>query len=263
MANLIRKSFLSPQLPNLAFKRFRGKINIQRPRVHHFERALVVELTKPIYPKKERLKPCPVDESFFTKKNKSEEIHPYVRIIAKEVKNWFDHSKMIGIVHINPMSSKEFFKARVAFHKSGMQVKKYGSAILKTAIADTKYDVIKELNNNKFFSTGFIFCTEHNKVNQMLNILKKTPQMTLLCGIVEDRLLSRNELIDYANMPDIQIVRSQFANVLNLAGSTIVQNLESHQLNLVNILDAHVRVNQKSDETKEELTATTNEAEKS
>jgi large subunit ribosomal protein L10 len=218
--------------------------------VHHFDRALIVELTKPTYPRKERVKPCPVNESKYTKKDGQKEIHPYERIIAREVYNWFDHSKMIGIVHINSINGEDFFKARVAFHKGGggMQLKKYGSSILKTALTDTKYESLMELNNNKFFSTGFIFCTEHNKVSTMLKILKKIPQMTLLCGIAEGRLLSKNEFVEYANMPDIQIVRSQFANVLNLAGSTIVQNLQSHQSHLVNILNAHVRENQKTNE---------------
>ncbi|XP_070509184.1 large ribosomal subunit protein uL10m [Chironomus tepperi] len=245
MTSILRNSFLTAQLPNLAFKRFRGKINIQRPKQPHFHRALILAMTKPIYPKKERVIPCPLDESKF--KKKAVEVNPYEVILAKEARNWFDQSKMVGIVHINPINGEEFFKAAVALHKQGMKIKKYGNSLLKLAVQDTKYECILELNQNKFFSTGFIFCTEHNKVNTMLKVLKKIPQMTLLCGIAEGQLLSKNEFIAYGNMPDIQIVRSQFVNVLNLAGSQLVQNLQSHQTNLVNILDAHVRENTKSD----------------
>lgn len=161
------------------------------------------------------------------------------------MKNWFDHSKMVGIVQVNSITGEDSFKASVAFHKSGMHYKKYGQSLLTRAIKDTNFECLLPLNNNKSFSTGFIFCTENNNVSLMLKIIKKVPQMTLLCGIAEGRLLSKKQFEEYATMPDIQIVRSQLTNVLNLAGSQLVQNLQSHQSNLVNILEAHVRENSK------------------
>lgn len=184
------------------------------------------------------------------------EENPYETILAREVRNWLDHSQMVGIVHINPINGEDFFKARVAFHKEGMQLKKYGNGVMRKAITDSKYEALLNLVGLKTFSTGFIFCPEHKKVNAILKIIKKTPQMHLLCGIVEDRLLSRNEFVDYGKMPNITIARSQIVNVLNMAGSHIVQRLESHQSNLVNILDAHVRVNQKAEVTEAKLDET-------
>lgn len=206
-------------------------------------------MTDPTYLPKERVMPC---RDILFENSKRKEDNPYETILAREVRNWFDHSQMIGIVHINPISGEDFFKARVAFHKEGMQLKKYGNTVMRKAIEDSKYEALMSLVGLKTFSTGFIFCPEHKKVNTILKILKKTPQMHLLCGVVEDRLLSRKELMDYAKMPDISIARSQIVNVLNMAGGHIVQRLESHQSNLVNILDAHVRVNQKVDAVKAE-----------
>lgn len=173
------------------------------------------------------------------------EENPYEEILAREIRNWFDHSKMVGIVHVNPIKSEEIFKVQVALHKSGMRFKKYGRNLFTRAVKGTNYECLLPLNENKSFSTGFIFSTENNDVNALLKILKKVPQMQLLCGITEGRLLSKKEFEDYAKMPDIQIVRSQLANVLNMAGSQLVQNLQSHQSNLVNILDTHVRENSK------------------
>lgn len=181
--------------------------------------------------------------------------NPYERIIAREVKNWFDHSQMVAVLHVNPISGEDFFKARVAFHKNGMQLKKYGSSVLKQAINDTPYEVLLSLQRCKTACTAFAFCTEHNNVSTIMKILKKIPQMMLLCGIVENRLLSKNELVEYSKMPDISIARSQIVNVLNMAAGQLVQNLESHQSNLVNILDAHVREGEKKEKT-ETATAT-------
>lgn len=182
-------------------------------------------------------------------------MNPYENILAREVRSWFDHSQMIGIFHINSINGEDFFKARVAFHKNGMQLKKYGNKIMELALVDTKYEEILKLQGLPTFSTVFAFSTEHKKVSAMIKIIKKIPQMHLMCGVVEDRLLSKNELVAYGNMPDISVVRSQFANVLNLAASQLVQNLESHQSNLVNILDAHARLNQQESEPTKETAA--------
>lgn len=228
-----------------------NKLFIQRPRQPHYERARVIAVTNPIYPPKQMIQPCP-DSSLKSRKEKED--NQYETILAREVRNWFDHSQMTAIVHINPINGEDFFKARVAFHKDGMQLKKYGGTVMEKAVIGTKYEVLLSLTGLPTFCTGFIFSPDHKKVNSILKILKKIPQMHIMCGIVDDRLLSKTEFTDYAKMPDITMARAQLANVLNMAGSHIVQRLETHQSNLVNILDAHVRVNQKDegeiDETK-------------
>lgn len=155
---------------------------------------------------------------------------------------------MTLILHVNPMNGEDYFSARVAFHKNGMQLKKYGSAILKLALENTKYEELLCLSKTSSFSTAFIFTPEHKKISTVLKIIKKIPQMHLLCGIIDDRLLSKNEITDYSKTPSIDVVRSQFVNVLNMASSQLVQNLTSHHSNLVNVLDAHVRANEKPNE---------------
>lgn len=174
--------------------------------------------------------------------------NPYEVILGREVRNWFKHSQMVGVFHVNPISGEDFFNARVAFHKNGMQLKKYGIAVMNNALQDTKFEVLLELQKSKTFATAYVFSTEHNNIATVMKLIKKIPQMHLLCGIIEDRLLSKNELVEYAKMSDINIARSQLVNVLNMAASQLVQNLESHQSNLVNILDAHVRENEKNKE---------------
>lgn len=185
------------------------------------------------------------------KGQKKDEVNPYEVILAREVKNWFDHSQMTVALHVNPMNGEDFFKARVAFHKSGMQLKKYGSRILKLAFANTKYEELLCLSKTSSFSTAFVFSPEHKKISTVLKIIKKIPQIHLLCGILDDRLLSKNEITDYSKMPSIDVVRSQFVNVLNMASSQLAQNLASHQSNLVNILEAHVRASERPSENGE------------
>lgn len=169
---------------------------------------------------------------------------------------------MIAVLHINPINGEDYFKARVAFHKNGMKLQKYQPSIMEYALRDSPFEVLLPVQDIITFSTAFAFSTEHKNVGSVLKILKKIPQLHLLCGIVEGRLLSKNELVNYSNIPDISIVRSQFVNVLNMAASQLVQNLQSHQSNLVNVLDAHVRENDKPTGEEKEVTNSNAEPEK-
>lgn len=173
------------------------------------------------------------------------EDNQYENILAREVRNWFDHSQLIGVLHVNPINGEDFFDARVAFHKDGMQLKKYGNGIMTKALVGTKFETLLPLNRVVTFSTAFVFSTDHKRVDSIVKILKKFPQMHLICGVVENQLLSRNELIEYSKMASIDVARSQLVNVLNMASSQLVQNLNAHQSSLTNILDAHVRENSK------------------
>lgn len=212
----------------------------------------MIEVAKPYFEKKERVRPCPQEYIALKRPPVEKDINPYEIILAREARNWFEKSQMIGIVHLNSMPGEVFFNFAVALHKNGMKIRKYGRSLLEKALENSKFETLMPLNRNQFFSTGFIFSTEHKNVNLIMKSAAKFPQVQLLCGIVEDKLLSRNEFIEYGKMPDIKIVQAQFANTLNLAANQLVQNLQCHQSNLVNLLDAHVQANSKEDEKPKE-----------
>ena len=226
-------NFLRTQLPGLISKRFRGKINIQRPRAPHYERARVLAVTQPIY------KPKPVNEKCVKdlEVSAAKPENPYERIIAREVVNWFEHSQFVGIFHVNSVSQEELFKMRVELHKKNISLKSYGPKIMKMALTNTKYE-----NTLPLFEASYciLFAPEAKNVKDVLRITKKVPQLILLAGVLENRIMSRNEITQYAAMPSLQVAQAQLCNVLNSAASGLVHNvLDAHSKQLVQILDVH------------------------
>ncbi|KAL5285913.1 hypothetical protein ACFFRR_007534 [Megaselia abdita] len=169
-----------------------------------------------------------------------EQENPYNRIIAREVLNWLNHSKMVAIFHLNSINSDDFFNARVALHKQNMQLKVYGKKIISMAVEGTKFETIEPL----FDSNHCIVFSSEEQVSKLLRLTKKVPQMVLMAGIVQNRLLSRNEFTDFASLPDLTTARAQLVGTLNMAGGKIVEDLEAHSKNLVNILDIHAKGDQ-------------------
>lgn len=238
--------------PIIQFKRFRGKINIQRPQLPHYDRALFNAVTNPVIPLPKVTEIC-YENRLQGKVAKETVDHPYERIIGKEVFNWLTHSKVVGIFHVNSITAEELFKVRVAFHKKNMHYKVYGKSIIRKAVANTKYEAMLPLFES---NNGVVFSPEP-QVAEMLKIIKKVPQLILMAAIVEDRLMSKSEVVNYVSLPSLQIARSQLVGVLNTAAGSLVNNLQAHQTNLCYSLDAYAQQSNNGDSPTEPTTSNT------
>lgn len=212
---------------------------MQRPKPPHYERALMEAVTTPIYPKTYVVEDC--RQKQIEKLNRVKvvvEPHPYQTILANELKELFETSSMILICHRNPIKSFDIFNFRVALHRKNVQYKMFGKKVVKQAIDESKFKKLLPL-----FETDncMLFSAEQN-IGDVLKILKKTPQIILLAGVIDNRALSRNQLEAYAKFGDLDTMRAQFAATLYAAGNQIVSNLQSHQSNLVYMLDARSKM---------------------
>lgn len=232
--------------------RYRGKINIQRPRQLCYEKARIVRATRPIFAADPRDTFC--GKAPKTGKAKKNQKNPYHAIIAREVREQFDASQLIVFFHENPFKAEANFDAQVAFHKQGMKLKSYGRTIMSVALKGSIYKPIMPLFATK---TSIVFSPEP-KVAQVLKIVKKIPQLILMAGIAHGRYLSKNELERLAQMPDLQVTRAQFAAVLDSVGGQLVRDLQAHQTNFVGLLDQHAKsADQPTEETKPDDSSST------
>ncbi|XP_067624731.1 large ribosomal subunit protein uL10m [Eurosta solidaginis] len=236
MSQLLRQVILlSCRTPITQTQRFRGKINIQRPRAPHYERARVLALVQKYA--EEKKQKDPTKNCFVPRKRNVDAENPYALVIAREVRNWLQHSRMVGLYHLNSIKEDDLFPIRVQLHKKNMHFKAYGKQIMKTAVEGTQFEAILPLFENR---TCIVFSTEQH-VGQLLRITRRCPQMILLAGIVDERLLSRNEFMAYAQLPGLQAAQGELVQTLNMAASNVVQQLETHQKNFVNVLDVYAK----------------------
>lgn len=166
-----------------------------------------------------------------------EKMHPYEQILANELFGCFDSAKMILICQKNSMNAFEFFNFKVALHKKNIKTKVMGREIIQGAIKDTKFNAMLPLLSQTPFNC-MLFSDEWN-VNDALRVIKKTPKILLLAGSLGDRFMSKNELENFAKLPDLGIVRAQFVATMESVGGQLTNHLQAHQSNLAYMLDAH------------------------
>ncbi|XP_066589190.1 large ribosomal subunit protein uL10m isoform X2 [Prorops nasuta] len=225
-------------------KRFR-KLLVNKPNISHYERRLVEEFVTPIYEHPNTNKPWK-DLCLKRGKNCKTEIDsPYERLIAKEVRNWFDTSRMIVILHKNDMNMEYEMDIRIALKKYDMIMKHYNKRILHYAFEDSPYTTVTMLTNVNY---AFIFSPTPNYIN-LKKVLKKFPKFVIMAGILEGRLLNLVELEKYGNM-DIVSMRVQLVQCLqNAGGNHLNQQLSQHQTTLITRLKQICDQNSKENKT--------------
>lgn len=221
-------------------KRFRGKINIQRPRPPFYTRKLFNAVTEPIYPFKSAVDLCNetrAERAAEQQLSLEEDLHPYEKILAKELADAFDAAKMVLLCQKNSIVEFDFFNFRVAMHRANIKTKVQNRKLIRAAIEDTKYSVMLPILMQTPYNC--ILMGEEWNVDDALKILKKTPKVLLLAGWLGDHYMSKTQLENYAKLPDLTTLRAQFAATLNTAGGQLYNHLQAHQSNFAYMLDAH------------------------
>lgn len=221
--------------PNVISVRHR-RINVQKPRKPHHYRAVIEEVTKFKYPWvipsslpwSERC-PKPSDSVKIIEEN------PYEKILAKEVKDLFEQSAMVAIFHKNPIKGELDFKTMKAFKMAGMDHLVYGKSTLNLALAQTNYAAVLDL----FQSHSALVFSSTPQVPKLLKMIKKMPHLILLACIVDGKLLSKNQTVEYGSLVDIQNARARLISVIGQVNNRCLQTIGQTQLTMVRYLEQY------------------------
>ncbi|GJQ83535.1 hypothetical protein Trydic_g10887 [Trypoxylus dichotomus] len=239
MSFLTRRGILHTFNPIVQVKRYRGKINIQKPKPPHYERAKYIALTKPFYEKK-RLDIC---DKNIDRWGRFKVENPYQRLLADELLDKLKSSRLVAFYHMNSMTGDEHNKANVLFHRQNMLYKNYGKETLKMAVQGTPYEVL-----GKWYSShNMIVFSPDLKIRELLRVNKRLPTLILLAAIAENKFLNVDELQRLSFIPNLQAAQAQFVQTLNSVGNQIVSQLTSHQNTMVSQLQERMKQLEESD----------------
>ena len=156
-------------------KRYRGKINIKKPKIY-FKKRVLNELLTPFFinPNKDKSLEQFCIES--EEKQVEKPLGPYDQIIAREVRNWFDNSKMVVCLHVNSIKELDVFDIKVALFKENMHYKYYGTHIINNVIKNSPYEALVPLVSER---TSFVFSPAINTI-KLEKIIKKSKRMFVI-----------------------------------------------------------------------------------
>ncbi|KFM67776.1 39S ribosomal protein L10, mitochondrial, partial [Stegodyphus mimosarum] len=214
------------------FRIFARFLNFQsrNPRDPHFEKKKLLEVCKPIYvePQLPAWETCP--HSFAETKA---DAHPYEKILSEELKKNWKASKMVLFYHMNPLTVAEEKEIRKLFFKKDLFFHVYSSTVVKLALDGTEF--YRSISHLFESSSAFLFSGE-NLISEALMLNRKTSQIVLLAGIIDNMFYSRNQLTEISNLSK-KPVREELVGLLDCLTSKISQNVCYHSQILCHYLN--------------------------
>lgn len=209
-------------------KRFRGKINVKKPRIY-YKKAVLNKLLMPFVPNPIAGKS--LDEICLQKTSSRAEkpLNPYEEILAKEIRNWFDQSKMVACLHVNSIPQRDVFEIQVPLFKANMYYKQYEPKLVSKAIENSPYKDLRPLLSRY---TAFVFSPDIN-VRTLEKIIKKCKKMFTLGGILEGYILSSEQFSKFGEMNITSLQMGLVQLLQNAGGGNLNHQLTYHQSTLV------------------------------
>ncbi|XP_054007288.1 39S ribosomal protein L10, mitochondrial [Hylaeus anthracinus] len=229
MAQLVKRAFqLTPNQLLYQQKRYRGKINLKKPKVN-FVKKIVNELLTPYFINPDKDKPL-YELCKNVKLLRKEELGPYEKILTRDVRNWFDNSKMIACLHVNSIKEDKVFDFKVDLKMVNMYYKRYGKSVVFAAIEDSPYEAITPLLKGGW--TAFVFSPDIN-ATALKNIVKKYQQLCIMGGVLERQVFKCDDFLKYGSLDMTTTQLGLVQTLQNAGGVNLSRQLTHHQTTLV------------------------------
>ena len=135
------------------------------------------------------------------------------------------------------MKNTDWNDLRFELGKENIKIKVFPNKISCRVLQDTKYENLKFLFKS---FTATCFSTENN-LKELLKIMKSFPQLQLMGGKVEDRILSRNQVTEHGKLPSIEMLQAEFLQLLMQPAQNLKHFVNQSQKQLCSNLEQYVK----------------------
>ena len=156
-------------------------------------------------------------------------------MIASEVRSVFENNNIVAVFHYGDMSIVEWEDLRFELRKQFTCVKVFPNKVACKALEETVYKEISPL----FLSTTCVVYSDEGTVKPILAIIKKQPKMELMGAKIDNRLMSRHAVMEYAKLPSLQEQHFTLVHNLSSPANRLSASLQQNQQQLVDSLSRH------------------------
>lgn len=222
---------------------YRVRFDPKRPREPDFEKKLLLAVMEPSFRTDSSPQSVKCAQKMQERHEKQKEIHPYVLLQADQCRQELE-SPFVYLFHINPTKSEELRKIKISMLKNEIHFRQYSIQVLETAMHGTRFSSLADI----LVYYG-VFCFSHKNRLPFLNKLtKKHPNLILLGAIAENRVMNKEQLTEYTNLPSIDVLRAQLCHTLSTPSTAIHSSLGYHLTDLSSSLQRRASSEEKKEE---------------
>ncbi|NWI67720.1 RM10 protein, partial [Todus mexicanus] len=219
-------------LPTLQVARHGSKAVTRHWKAMHFQRQKLMALTEYVAPR-----PLVPPRCVTPQEPKHQEEDGYARLLRRQVEEVFRHSRMIAVCQFNSMPDEDVVMMRHYLRKHNIEVKFVLNEIVRPVLSQSKYKNLLPL----FVARNILLVSPEAKAKEMLRVLKGVPQVNLLGACIDDTILSRQGVENFAKLPSLEASQGQTVGALALLPSQTSSLLQRGPAHLAALLDQHIR----------------------
>jgi len=164
------------------------------------------------------------------------------KLYAREMMQMLERSKMVAFLHTNPISDHKFRVAWQDGRRIGAELKRYNLRIGKYGLRGTQWENCLHFfmnYNAEYLEQPMLFFPEINP-KALMKYEKKVPEFHILGAVVENRILSRGELIELVDSPSLDDLRAELSSILQSPAREVTRLLGANQQQLASNLQQYI-----------------------
>ncbi|NXB63867.1 RM10 protein, partial [Struthidea cinerea] len=219
-------------LPGLQLLRRGSKAVTRHWKAMSFQRQKLLAVTEYVPPRPAvppRCLPRP------TGQGREEDGH--ARVLRRQVEETLRSSRMVAVCQYNSVPAEEAVTLRHYLRKHGIHVKFVLNEVVRPVLARSKYRNLLPL----FVCRNVLLVSPETRAREMLRVLKRVPQVNLLGACIDDTILSRQGVENFARLPPLEVSQGQTVAALSLLSSQTSSLLQRGPAHLTALLDEHIR----------------------
>lgn len=198
----------------------------------HIMRLKLMAVTEYIPPKPEIPETCLKPSITYV-----EEENGFVRLLRRQVEQAFLENRMIVVCQYNRVPGNDMILLRHRLRKYNIHAKFFPNEILRPFLLESKYKNLLPL----FVGRNVLLVSPETRAQEMLRVLKTTPQINILGACVDNAILSNQGFTDYAKLPSMVTAQGNVVGALSLVTSQTSTLLQRGTVHLTSLLDSYVK----------------------
>ncbi|NXP21772.1 RM10 protein, partial [Scytalopus superciliaris] len=198
----------------------------------HFQRQKLLAVTEYLPPR-----PDPPPRCLPRPPGPTQQEDGYVRLLRRQVQEVFRDSRMVAVCQYNSMPDEDMVTMRHYLRKHHIEVKFVLNEIVRPVLEQSKYRNLLPL----FVCRNILLVSPETRAKEMLRVLKGIPQVNLLGACIDDTILSRQGVENFARLPSLEASQGQTVGALALLPSQTLSLLQRGPSLLTALLDEHIR----------------------
>ncbi|NWV10385.1 RM10 protein, partial [Ptilonorhynchus violaceus] len=171
----------------------------------------------------------------------------HARALRRRVEETLRASRMVAVCQYNSMPDEDLVTLRHYLRKHNIHLHFVLNEIIRPVLAQSKYRNLLPL----FVCRNVLLVSPEARAREMLRLLKGVPQVNLLGACIDDTILSRQGVENFAQLPPLEVSQGQMVGALSLLPSQTSSLLQRGPAYLTALLDEHIRRLRDTGDTRE------------